>query len=136
MQGLVFLPGKRRHLLDGLKLLARDHIKVAQNALGLRAEQRVELAPHPLGHACGVVHQTRNLVEKPAGGLGHRSASRLTCLLLRQWQSNFALASATIEDLTAAKGGATQGFGMPLMAFSSCTKVTARADAAIAAVFI
>ena len=36
------------------------------------AEQGVELAPHALGDAGGVVHQARHLVENAVVGLGHR----------------------------------------------------------------
>ena len=49
LQRLVFLPGEPRHLLDGLELVAPDHVEVGEDALGLAAKQGVELAAHALG---------------------------------------------------------------------------------------
>src|SRR5262245_42977963 len=49
LQRLVFLARELRHLLHGLELVAADHVEVGQDALGLAAEQRVELSAHALG---------------------------------------------------------------------------------------
>ena len=51
-QLLIFLARQASHLLDRLELLALHHVEVAQNALGLTAEQSVELAPYSLRHRC------------------------------------------------------------------------------------
>src|SRR5215471_9885017 len=71
LECLVLLAREAGRLLDGLELLAPHDVEIAQNALSLAAEQRVELAPHARGDAGGVVHQPRHLVEKPVGRLGH-----------------------------------------------------------------
>src|SRR5581483_267279 len=78
LEHLVLLAGDPGHLLDGFELLARDHVKLAQHALGLGAEHGVELAPHALGDPGGVVHQPRDLVKESAARLRHRSPPRLS----------------------------------------------------------
>src|SRR5690349_6953280 len=45
LQRLVFLAGEAGHLPDRLELIAADHVEIAEDALGLCADQRVELAP-------------------------------------------------------------------------------------------
>src|SRR6267154_3890960 len=71
LESLVFFPRQARHLLDGLEFLALDQIEIPQPLLGLSLEQGIDLAPEPLGYAGGVVHQSRDLVEKAIGGLSH-----------------------------------------------------------------
>src|SRR6185295_5713325 len=71
LQRLVFLARQAGHVLDGLELLALDHIEVAQDPLGLIAHYRIDLALDALGGAGGVVHQAADLVKKPVRGLGH-----------------------------------------------------------------
>src|SRR5215469_10126712 len=71
LQGLVLLAGKLGHVAHGLELLALDQIEVGKPALRLAAEQGLDLAPHPLGDAGGIVHQPRDLVEEPIAGLRH-----------------------------------------------------------------
>src|SRR5580698_10724268 len=68
---LFLLARQAGHVLDRLEILALDHVEIAQNALRLVAEQRLDLAPHPLRGAGGVVHQPRDLVEEPVCGLDH-----------------------------------------------------------------
>src|SRR5262249_40235227 len=80
LECLVLLAREAGRLLDGLELLAPHDVEIAQNALSLAAEQRVELAPHARGDAGGVVHQPRHLGEKPGGRLGHGTLQpRLHC---------------------------------------------------------
>src|ERR1700675_48345 len=73
------------HVLDRLEILALDQVEIAQDALRLVAEQRLDLAPHALRGAGRVVHQPRDLVEKPVCGLDHGclrtplAESRLIC---------------------------------------------------------
>src|SRR6185295_5926913 len=55
--------------------LALDEVEVAQDAFGLVANDRIDLALDALGGAGGVVHQTADLVEKPIAGLGHLARS-------------------------------------------------------------
>src|SRR5262247_22659 len=72
LQGLVLLTREPRHLLDRLEFLTLDHVEVAQDAVGLVAEHRVELAPHAGRDARRVVHEPCHFVEETVGGLGHR----------------------------------------------------------------
>src|SRR3954465_1892853 len=72
LERLVFLARQPGHVLDRLELLALDHVEIAEDALGLMAQHRVELAPHALGDAGRVVHQPRRLVKEPIAGLCHR----------------------------------------------------------------
>ena len=48
-----------------------NNVEVAQEALRLAAEQRLELAPNALRNAGGVVHQPGDLVEEPVRRLHH-----------------------------------------------------------------
>src|ERR1700686_356083 len=85
LERLVFLTRQAGHVLDRLEILALDHVEIAQDALRLVAEQRLDLAPHALRGAGGVVHQPRDLVEEPVRGLDHGclrtplKESRLIC---------------------------------------------------------
>src|SRR5215475_9339740 len=69
---LVFLARQARHLFDRLEFLARDHVEFTQHTLGLGAEQGLDLTPHPLRSAGGIVHQPRHFVKEPVAGLCHR----------------------------------------------------------------
>src|SRR5947208_2506989 len=40
LQRLVFLSRQTRHVLDGLKFLALDHVQIAQDSFGLIADHR------------------------------------------------------------------------------------------------
>src|SRR5271165_4023599 len=71
LQSLVLLACRPRHVLDRLELVALDHVKLAQDAIGLIAEYGVELAPDPRSDARRIVHQPRYLVQEAIGGLGH-----------------------------------------------------------------
>src|SRR6202140_3593792 len=71
LERFVFLARQAGHVLDRLEILALDHVEIAQDALRLVAEQRLDLAPHALRGAGGVVHQPRDLVEEPVCGLDH-----------------------------------------------------------------
>src|ERR1700719_4958776 len=71
LERLVFLARQAGHVLDRLEFLALDHVEIAQDALRLVAKQRLDLAPHALRGAGGVVHQPRHLVEEPVCGLDH-----------------------------------------------------------------
>src|SRR5580692_9061040 len=71
LERLVFLARQAGHVLDRLEILALDHVEIAQDALCLVAEQRLDFAPHALRGAGGVVHQPCDLVEEPVGGLDH-----------------------------------------------------------------
>ena len=61
---------------------SNNEVEVAQDAFGLVAHDRIDLALDALGGAGGVVHQTADLVEKPVAGLGHLKNSPLR----REWQ--------------------------------------------------
>src|SRR4030095_7419360 len=65
LQRLVLLTRQAGHVLDRVELLTLDEVEVAQDAFGLVAHDRIDLALDALGGAGGVVHQTANLVEKP-----------------------------------------------------------------------
>src|SRR5580704_6810491 len=71
LERFVFLACQAGHVLDRLEILALDQVEIAQDALRLVAEQRLDLAPHALRGAGRVVHQPRDLVEKPVCGLDH-----------------------------------------------------------------
>src|SRR6202795_1428308 len=85
LERLVFLARQPGHVLDRLEILALDHVEIAQDALRLVAEQRLDLAPHALRGAGRIVHQPRDLVEEPVCGLDHGclrtplAESRLIC---------------------------------------------------------
>ena len=80
LKGFVLLAGEPGHILDGLEFLALDHGEIAQYALRLAAEQRLEFAPHALRSTGRIVHQPRDLVEKPVRRLHH--------VRLRAWSAS------------------------------------------------
>src|SRR4051794_12476947 len=57
LERLVLLARQRGHILHRLEFLALDQIEIAQPALSLRAEQRIELALDAGCDAGGVIHQ-------------------------------------------------------------------------------
>ncbi len=71
LKRLVFFARKPCHILNGLEILALDHIQLAQNTLCLGAKQRLEFPAHTLGDAGGIVHKPRHLIKKPVCGLYH-----------------------------------------------------------------
>ena len=71
LERFIVLARDSRHLLDGLELLALDHIEIAQKALRLVAEQRLEFTADALRNAGRIVHQPGNLSEKPIRRLHH-----------------------------------------------------------------
>src|ERR1700675_4265369 len=85
LERLIFLARQAGHVLDRLEILALDQVEIAQDALRLVAEQRLDLAPHALRGAGRIVHQPRDLVEEPVCGLDHGclrtplAESRLIC---------------------------------------------------------
>ena len=54
------------------------------------AEHGIEFAPHALRDAGGVVHQPRDLVEKPVGGLHHGASGHFVATRRSRWSSHAA----------------------------------------------
>jgi hypothetical protein len=52
----VLLAGETGHIFGGLEFLAFDQVEIAQKALGLGPEQRLELAPHALRDTGRIIH--------------------------------------------------------------------------------
>src|SRR5438105_1846524 len=75
LESLVLLTREAGHVLDRVELLALDEVEVAQDAFGLVAHDRIDLALDALRGTGGVVHQAADLVEKPIAGLGHLKRS-------------------------------------------------------------
>src|SRR6266849_415510 len=71
LERFVFLPRQPGHLLDGLELLAMDHVEIAQNPLRLGAQHCVEFPPHALSDAGRIVHQPGEFVVKSPRRLHH-----------------------------------------------------------------
>jgi hypothetical protein len=71
LQRLILFARQPRHVFDRLELLARNHLEIAQDAFGLMAKQRIDLAPHTLRDPGGVIHQARHLVKETVGRLYH-----------------------------------------------------------------
>src|ERR1700751_2795915 len=90
LQTLVLLARDAGHVLDGLELLALDHVEVAQDLLGLGTPERIDLLFHALRRTGGIVHQAADLVKKGIGGLGHETTPGAYCLrnctLRREWR--------------------------------------------------
>src|SRR5262249_23089639 len=72
----ILLARLDRHLLDGLELLALDHVHLAQQALALGFHHGFKIAAHALCRTCRIGHELGKLVEKPAVGLGHGLPAR------------------------------------------------------------
>src|SRR5262249_36056585 len=96
-----------------------DHVEVAQDALGLAAEQRLELASYARRDACRIVHQAGHFVEKTVRGLGHG-----WCLRRAAYRTQWRLAAAAASrrgNLTSSCAARERpreklGIAMPLLA--------------------
>jgi hypothetical protein len=62
-QRVILLPRLLGHGADGLELLAGDEVAVGEHPVHHRAERVLRLLAGSLGHAHGVGHQMREVVE-------------------------------------------------------------------------
>ncbi len=107
VEGFVFFARETCHVLDSFKIFAPDYVEFAQDALGLAAEQRLELAPHPLRSAGGVIHQASNFVEKSVRRLHHNNLPVLAESPLAMLADN-GDGAAQPQEAGAARGGTTR----------------------------
>src|SRR5690606_24187334 len=66
-----FLALRLHQFAQRVEILALDEVHVGDEPLRLRPDRGLDLTPHPVGDAGGVVHQAPEIVENPAA-LVHR----------------------------------------------------------------